>query len=79
MMNKKLSLQTRKIKFATFVIYAFAERYRITSGAAFNMLNKYGVIEHVLECYDTLHTQGLDYIVGELECMMEHQGFKAKQ
>jgi hypothetical protein len=62
--------------FAVFCIEGIAEQLKIDGTEAFKLLTGRGNIldTYILEHYDTLHTQGKDYIVEELVDLMRCEG-----
>jgi len=62
--------------FAIFCIEALADELGVKGNKIYKMLTEKSVIldDYIIPYYDSLHTQGRDYIVRELIELMQNQG-----
>ena len=62
--------------FAVFCIEALADELGTTGDKVYRMLTENSSIldDYLVPCYDSLHTQGKDYIVRELKELMQQRG-----
>ena len=62
--------------FTVFCIEALADELRTTGDNVYRMLSENSSIldDYLVPCYDTLHTQGKDFIVRELKEVMQKRG-----
>ena len=69
-------LNSQQLFFTVFCIEALADDMGITGNNIYKMLTENSDIldNYIIPCYDTLHTQGKDYIVRELKELMQKQG-----
>ena len=62
-MNIPSTHQDYKMEFVVFALESAAKKAQIPTEELYKRMEKQGLIEKFLfECYDTLHTQGRDYI-----------------
>ena len=63
-------MSNRKQDIAYFVSFC-VEQYKSAKGLsgeeAMNVLNRYGVLEYLEECYEPLHTQGKQWLLEEID------------
>jgi len=64
--------------FAVFCVEAISDRLETTGDKVYKMLTEESDIldSYIIPSYDSLHTQGKNYIVNELIELMEKQGVK---
>jgi len=76
MSKQAVAMNSDTLLFAVFCIEGIAERLNIDGTKAYNLLTGKGNIldTYILEYYDTLHTQGKEYIVDELAGLMKKEG-----
>jgi len=62
--------------FAVFCIEALADELGTTGDNVYRMLTENSSIldDYLVPCYDSLHTQGKDFIVRELKELMQQRG-----
>ncbi len=59
--------------FLSFCIEQYAKAKDITTDEAISLLEQYGIAEHFCEFYDVLHTQGGQWIVEEIDEMINRR------
>jgi hypothetical protein len=79
MMNEKpmtKELNGDRLLFAVFCIEGIAERLKMDSKKAFELLTgKDNILDtYIIEYFDALHTQGKDYIVNDIIELMQKEG-----
>jgi len=62
-----------RLSFKTFCIELYAERKSILSSEAYSLFEKNGIIEMLDEDYDILHGHGFDYVLHDIEQIMENK------
>jgi len=60
-----------RLSFKTFCIELYADRKSITGSEAFALFNKKGIISMLDEDYDVLHGHGFDYVLHDIEQIIE--------
>ena len=73
-MNDTKNLNDKILHFLLFCIYAVAENQNKTSAHIFKVFEKYGVLSYIIDCYDPLYTQGMLYIIDDLEGFVFDRG-----
>jgi hypothetical protein len=75
-MNADIS--TEQSFFAIFCIEALADAFKTTGDRIYKLLTEDSDIldGYIIPYYDTLHTQGQDYVVRELSELMKSRGVK---
>ena len=56
--------------FVSFCIEQYAKAKNITTEDVVNMFEQYGIAEHFCEFYDVLHTHGHQWLVEEIDKMI---------
>lgn len=59
--------------FVSFCIEQYAKAKGITTNETVNLLEKYGITEHFCKFYDVLHTQGGQWLVEEIDEMINRR------
>ena len=74
----KATITPEQSFFSVFCVEAISDKLEITGDKVYKMLTEESDIldSYVIPSYDSLHTQGRDYIVNELIELMEKQGVK---
>lgn len=53
------------------------EQYKLAKGSTgrqvFELFERYGVIDYIMDCYGALHTTGTQYIVDDLDRFIANQ------
>lgn len=62
------------VEFLSAVIEAYKAKHEISGKEAVNLFAESGVLEFLADGYDLLHTQAIDYVVGEAEAYMRNRG-----
>ena len=72
--NKKNrhNLSSSIILFLTFCLENYKEHKNITANEALFIFNQYNVINYLENVYDTLHTQGKEYIMSEIDSYLNN-------
>ena len=75
-MSKQIDMTAEQSFFAAFCIEALAEDLNITGDVVYKMLTEKSDIldNYIVPCYDSLHTQGKNYIVLEIKELMQKKG-----
>jgi len=75
-MNISSSITQEQSFFAIFCIESLSDELGITGDKVYKMLTEESDIldNYIIPHYDTLHTQGRDYIVDELIKVMKNRG-----
>jgi len=60
-----------RLSFKTFCIELYAERKSILSSQAYSIFEKNGILKMLDEDYDILHGHGFDYVLNDIEKIME--------
>ena len=61
-----------RLSFKTFCIELYAERKSISGSKAYALFEKNGIIKMLDEDYDILHGHGFDYVLHDIEQIMEN-------
>lgn len=79
--NQDANISNEIMQFVVFAIESAAQRMDISSTELYNRLEQQNLIENFLvDCYDTLHTQGKDYIANSvIETLHNWEGFNSDQ
>ena len=74
----KTTITPEQSFFAVFCVEAISDKLDITGEKVYKMLTEESDIldSYIIPSYDSLHTQGKDYIVNELIELMEKRGVK---
>ncbi|MDR0903572.1 MAG: DUF3791 domain-containing protein [Ruminococcus sp.] len=69
-------LTPNKTLFTVFCIEALSERLKMSGGEVYKLLtDKTNILDdYILPCYEPLHTQGKEYIVGDLLELLRVKG-----
>ncbi len=67
MINELLFMETRLFK-------GFYHRLGIQGKKANDLFNTYGIWSYLESCYDTLHTNGDDYILDDIISILKSKG-----
>lgn len=66
------------LDFAIFLLYRLAKAWNMSVPDVFHLLDKSNIFEgYILRCYDTLHTQGADYLVDDVTDLARSRGVLA--
>lgn len=53
--------------FKTFCLEQYKEKHQISGMEALQLFDQNDVLPYLQECYESLHTQGADYIVDDID------------
>ena len=67
------SAQQDRAAFVSFCIEQYAKAKGIATDEAANLLEQYGITEHFCKFYDVLHTQGGQWLVEEIDEMINRR------
>lgn len=56
--------------FVSFCIEQYAKAKNMTTEDVVNLFTQYGITEHFCEFYDVLHTQGHNWLIEEIDEMI---------
>lgn len=59
--------------FVSFCIEQYAKAKNIATEDVVNLFEQYGITEHFCEFYDVLHTQGHNWLIEEIDEMIENR------
>lgn len=62
--------QQDRAMFLSFCIEQYAKAKNLTTEEVVDMFERYGISEHFYEFYDVLHTQGGQWLVEEIDNMI---------
>jgi hypothetical protein len=54
-------------KFMTYCIEIYKSAKKMTGKDVFNLFEKYGVLDYVIDCYGALHTTGAQYTIEDID------------
>jgi hypothetical protein len=63
-----------RLSFKTFCIEKYADYKSIPSNVVYSLFEKNGIIKMLDEDYDILHGHGFDYIISDIDQIMENGG-----
>ncbi|MBQ6479843.1 MAG: DUF3791 domain-containing protein [Anaerolineaceae bacterium] len=66
MINEILYMEIR-------IFREFCNRYHLSSESANNIFKKYKIWNYIESCYELLHINGDDYIMNDIEKLLEKQ------
>ncbi|MGM9760253.1 MAG: DUF3791 domain-containing protein [Parabacteroides sp.] len=59
--------------FVSFCIEQYAKAKNMSTGDVVNLFEQYGITEHFCEFYDVLHTQGHNWLIEEIDEMIDNR------
>ena len=59
--------------FVSFCIEQYAKAKNMSTEDVVNLFEQYGITEHVCEWYDVLHTQGHNWLIEEIDEMINNR------
>ena len=59
--------------FVSFCIEQYAKAKNMSTEDVVNLFEQYGVTEHLCELYDMLHTQGHNWLIEEIDEMINNR------
>ena len=67
-----------RAQFVSFCIEQYAKAKNMTTEDVVNLFAQYGITEHFCEFYDVLHTQGHNWLIEEIDVMINNRKKWAK-
>nr|AGS53847.1 hypothetical protein [uncultured bacterium contig00054] len=69
-------MDTKELEFAVFCIENIAEHLGLTGDEIYRLLTEKSDIldNYIIPCWDTLHTQGKEYILNDIVGLMKEKG-----
>jgi hypothetical protein len=69
-------MNTKELEFAVFCIESVADELGLSGADIYRLLTEKSEIldDYIIPCYDTLHTQGKEYIVNDIVEYMREKG-----
>ena len=62
-----------RAQFVSFCIEQYAKAKNMTTEDVVNLFAQYGITEHFCEFYDVLHTQGHNWLIEEIDVMINNR------
>ena len=62
-----------KAMFVSFCIEQYAKAKNMSTEDVVNLFEQYGITEHYCEFYDVLHTQGHNWLIEEIDEMINNR------
>ena len=59
--------------FVSFCIEQYAKAKNMSTEDVVNLFEQYGITEHFCEFYDVLHTQGHNWLIEEIDAMINNR------
>lgn len=57
----------KELDFSVFLLYSLANKWKKTPADVYQILDSTGILDsYIIPCYDTLHTQGKEYLVEDI-------------
>ena len=60
-------LESDKLYFVSFCIEQYKKHIAATGDAVLELFDKYGITDYLYEYYDVLHTQGVKWLLEEID------------
>ncbi len=67
MLNEVLYMEMR-------LLQQFCQRYQCGSKTANSLFSKYGIWKYIEDCYSSLHMNGDEYVLNDIEEILRAQG-----
>ncbi len=65
--------QQNQALFVSFCIEQYAKAKKLATDAVASLFEQYGITEHFCEFYDVLHTQGNQWLIEEIDKMINNR------
>ena len=57
------------------MLYSLADKWKMSPVTVYKILNETGVLDkYIIKCYDSLHTLGKEYLVGDITDFVREKG-----
>jgi hypothetical protein len=63
-----------RLSFKTFCIELFADKKSMPSNEVYTLFEKNGILQMLDDDYDVLHGHGFDYIIHDIEAIIQNGG-----
>jgi len=64
-----------RLKFCVYIINQLSQLFNKPTYIIFQLLSESGILdEYIINCYDTLHTLGREYLVDDIAGMLRDKG-----
>ncbi len=64
-----------ELSFSIFLLYSLADKWNMSPATVYKILNTTGILDnYIIGCYDTLHTQGKEYLVEDITEFAREKG-----
>ena len=63
-----------RLSFKTFCIELYADQKSIPSNEVYALFEKHGILQMLDDDYDTLHGHGFQYVIQDIDEIMENSG-----
>jgi len=63
-----------RLSFKTFCIELYADRKSMPSNEVYSLFENKGILKMLDEDYDLLHGHGFDYVISDIDQIMENGG-----
>jgi len=64
-----------QLKFSVFIINQIAQSTKKPTSVVYSYLSESGVLDdYIINCYDSLHTLGREYLVEDITGLMNNRG-----
>ena len=60
-------------KFLVYCVEIYKTAYKINGKQVIQLFNQYGIPEYIVTCYGALHTTGPQYIIEDINGLIEEQ------
>ena len=70
-----MSCNDAQLKFCVFIINQISQSIKKPTNVVYNFLAESGVLdEYIINCYDSLHTLGREYLVDDITGLLNDRG-----
>lgn len=67
----------KELDFTIFIIHSLAEKWKKSPADVYKILDTTGILDsYIIGCYDTLHTQGKEYLVEDITEFVNDKGVR---
>ena len=71
-----MSCNEAQLKFSIYIINQIAQALKKPTSVVYKSLSESGVLdEYILDCYDSLHTLGREYLIDDITGLLRDRGF----
>jgi len=70
-----MSCNDKQLKFSVYIINQIAQTFKKPTAVVYKLLSESGVLDdYIIECYDSLHTLGRDYLIDDVAGLLNDRG-----